>query len=144
MPQLSCSSNLCLQQGSRSTFTFCSLFLQKLFCRHKARFFLGQLVRPPSFPFQWCKTSQLLSSPPGSQCSFVSGMLSYRLRVLCPAGKIDWLPCFGTNDASRVHTPMPSSPHGTRASIFVLSKFFLSLSVFSEFFRSFRTDPVSC
>ena len=40
VPQLSCFSNLCLQQGSssRSTFTFCSLFLQKLLCRHMLTF----------------------------------------------------------------------------------------------------------
>ena len=125
MPQLSCSNYLCLQQGSRSTFTFCSLFLQKLLCRHRLTFFfLGQLVRPPSFPFRWCKTSQLLSSPRWSQRSYVSEILSYRLPVLYPAGKVDRLPFFGANNASRVHYPRPSSPQGTKTSIFVLSKFF--------------------
>ena len=107
------------------------------FAGTSSRFVLEQLVGPLSFPFQWCKTSQLLSSLRWSQRSYESGMLSYRLPVLCPAGKIDRLPCFGKYHASRVHTPNLSSTHGTKASIFVLPKFFLSLSNFSELCWSF-------
>ena len=136
VPHFSCSSNFCLQQGSRSTFTFCSLFQRSCCAGTCSRFVLGQLVRP-FFLFDWCNTTVLFSSPLWSQRSYVSGMLSYRLPVLCPAGKIDRLPCFGTYDASRVHTPMPSSPYVIKASIFVLLKIFLSLLIFSELCRSF-------
>ena len=38
VPQPSCSNILGLQQGRRSTFTFCSRFLQKLLCRHRLIF----------------------------------------------------------------------------------------------------------
>ena len=38
VPQLSCSNSLGLQQDSKSTFIFCSRFLQKLLCRHKLTF----------------------------------------------------------------------------------------------------------
>ena len=38
VPHFSCSSNLCLQQGSRSTFTFCAPVLLKQLCRHRLTF----------------------------------------------------------------------------------------------------------
>ena len=129
--QLSCSSNLCLQQGSRSTFTFCSRLLQKLLCRQRLTF------RSRSA----CKTSFFCSVVQDIPATFFTAVLTafpcvrlffYWLPVLYLAGRIDRLPCFGTHDSSRVHTPMLSSLHGTKASISVLPLFFLSPSVFSE------------
>ena len=88
MPQFSCSSNLCLQQGSRSALTFCTRFLQKLLRKPGSRSAPGQLVRPPFSHFQWYKAFQ----PPVSQLSFwrsyASGLHSLRLPVLFSAGRL--------------------------------------------------------
>ena len=51
VPQLSCYSNLCLQQGSRSTFNFCSLFLLKLLCRHRLTFRSRSACKTSSLSF---------------------------------------------------------------------------------------------
>ena len=127
VPQLSCSSSLCLQQTSKSTFTFCSRFQQKLLCKHRLTFCSRPACKISFSRSPWYKTSQRLFSQLLSRRSSALGMLSYRLSVLYLTGMTDRLPCFGTYDASRFHIPMLSSLHGTKASTFVLPISFRSL-----------------
>ena len=126
VPQLSCSSILCLQQAVYPRLTSVLDSYRSYCASIGSHFAPGQLLRPPSSRFPWNKTFMR---------SDTLGLLSYRHQVLCLAGETDRLPCFGKYDAARVHTPMPLSPHGTKASIFVLPIFFRSLWVFSELCR---------
>ena len=118
--QLSCSSNLCLQQAADLRSPFNPSSFRSCCPSTGSDSAPGQLVRPPFSRFQWYKACQPLVSQLWLRRSFASGMLPFRLPVLNSAGRIDMPPCFGTYDNSRVHITMQSSLHGIQASISAL------------------------